>query len=133
MSIPIQSECNPNLPDEHVLWALVGLAGPSANAPLVVPVSILRKWSQHLYRCGLRHDPELQEIKYVPPQGPQDWIMSAGGSWVDVSEELPAEVTAPDTSHLSAAEKRILLDRLSAELTPDNNVQETEAAISYDE
>ena len=132
MSIPVQSACDPDLPEEHVLWALVGLSGPAANAPLIVPPSVLRKWSEHLYRCGFRHDPDLQEIKYVPPQGPHDWITSAGGQWVDVAEDLPAELTAPDLAGLSMAEKRVLLDQLNAELNPVGEAPVTEAQVSYE-
>ena len=133
MAIPIQSACDPNLPEEHALWALVGLAGPAVNAPLVVPVSVLRKWSEHLYRCGFRHDSSLQEIKYIPPQGDTDWIMAAGGRWVSIDEQLPAEVTAPDLSHLTAAEKRVIFQRLAGELNPADTDISQEAVVSYEQ
>ena len=43
MPIPLQTACDPASPEEHALWALVGLAGPAASAPLVVPTSTLRQ------------------------------------------------------------------------------------------
>jgi len=113
--LPLQTTCNPDAPDEHLLWALVGMAGPTSQAPLILPVDIMRKWSEHLYRAGFRHHPELQEIKYVPPTIGDNWVVGAAGEWVDINTPLPPETTAPDLSNLTPAEKQVLLDRLMAE------------------
>lgn len=123
MGLPIQSSCNTEDPEEHALWALVALPGVGETAPMAVPEHITRKWSKRLWDCGFRFHPELQTIKYVPPGANTDWVSGVGGRWTDIHEELPAEVTAPDTSHLSLGEKQVLLQRLSAELAeraPEN-------------
>lgn len=114
--IPLQATCNPDNPEEHLLWALVGMAGPTSQAPLILPVDIMRQWSKHLYAAGFRHHPEHQTIKYVPPITGNNWVIGAAGDWVDINQPLPPETTAPDTSHLTPDEKQVLLDRLTKEM-----------------
>lgn len=114
MPLPLQSNCDPNDPEEHVLWATVGLPGPGKNAPLTVPPQTQREWSKHLYDCGFRHHPELQKIKYVPPPDEVSWIQGFAGMWVPIDTPLPPEVTAPDISGLSAGEEQVLWEKLEA-------------------
>ncbi|AKK04602.1 putative DUF2744 family protein [Corynebacterium mustelae] len=128
-NIPLQQDCDMNDPDEHALWALVGLAGPTAHAPLVLPPQVLRKWSRRMWECGFRHNPELQEIKYVPPPLDTNWVLGAAGQWVGIDTPLPAEITAPDTSHLTDEEKRVLLARLVNELNPNDLVDGDRAEV----
>lgn len=116
--IPLQSNTNPADPEEHALWALVGLPGPGSHAPLILPGAIMRQWSAHLFKAGFRHHPELQEIKYVPPSGETNWISGNAGRWAPIDEELPPEITAPAVDHLSLDEKRILLEKLREEIEP---------------
>lgn len=111
-SIPIQSGCNPNDPEEHALWAFTGLAGPNSHAPLILPVPVKRKWSKHFYDCGFRHHPELQKVKYIPPSRATNWVEGGAGEWVDINQPLTPEQTAPDISDLSEAEQLILLQDL---------------------
>lgn len=114
--LPLQSSCDPTDPSEHFLWALVGLAGPR-NAPLILPPDIMRQWSKHLWECGFRHNPELQEIKFIPPVGVNvNWVQGVTGDWVDINTPLTPEQSAPDISHLSEGEKQVLLRRLQAEM-----------------
>ncbi len=119
MGIPIQSSCDMTNPEEQALWALVALPGPGATAPLVLPVDVMRQWSQRLYDCGFRHHPEEQTVKYVPPGPDTDWVMGAAGRWVPIDEPLDAGQTAPDISHLTMAEKQVLLRRLETEIHPE--------------
>ena len=114
--VPLQPTCDPNDPEEHALWALVGMAGPTSQAPLILPVEIMRQWSKHLYLAGFRHHPDEQQIKYVPPVQGDNWIIGSAGKWVDMDTPLPPEVTAPDTSHLTMEEKQVLMQRLNKEL-----------------
>lgn len=116
--IPLQSGCDPDNPEEHALWALVGLAGPNSHAPLILPEIVQREWSRHLHACGFRHHPELQTIKYVPPAKDTNWVLGAAGEWVDINTPLAPEQTAPDLSHLSDDEKIAVLRQLLTEFQP---------------
>lgn len=119
MNVPLQSSCRADVPSEHALWALPGIAGPTARAPLVLPRAVMEAWSEHLWECGFRHHPELQKIKYLPPGPNTNWLQGAAGQWVPIDQPLTAEQSAPDTDHLTADEKRVLIDRLTTELAPD--------------
>lgn len=113
--IPLQVECDPEDPEEMALWALICLPGLESQAAMLMPPQTLRGWSRRLHELGFRHHPEHQELKYVPPQGGEHWLDSASGRWVPIDQPLPPEVTAPDTSHLSDAELRVLGARLKAQ------------------
>lgn len=79
MSLPLQENADMTNPKEHVEWALVNM--DSSGAPLIMPRQVLQMWSEHLYRCGFRHDPTLQELFYAPPAGSSP--LEAGcGRWV---------------------------------------------------
>lgn len=82
MSIPTQQTIDPSKPEEHALWALVNM-GANAGAPLILPEPVLRSWSAHLWRCGFRHHPELQEIDYQPPAEDASVLEAGAGRWVD--------------------------------------------------
>ncbi|MFP7366280.1 DUF2744 domain-containing protein [Corynebacterium callunae] len=128
--IPLQSECDASSPEEHALWALVGLPGPGKNAPLMMPPPALREISQHLWECGFRHDPDLQKKKYVPPRSASNWIACGAGRWVPINTVLPAEDTVPDLSSWSVEEKRALLANLQSELQAETpNSQEDRAEV----
>ena len=117
--LPTQGTCNPDNPKEHAIWALIALPGASDTAPLVLPVEVMAKWSEHLYKAGFRHHPELQEIFYVPPVNNPNWVNGAGGRWVEKGEDLtPAECT-PRVGDLSEHEKHLLLDQLKKDLGED--------------
>lgn len=128
--IPLQPDCDMTMPEEHFLWALVALPGVESQAPMIVPPPLLRAWSAHLYRCGFRFDQRLQKIKYVPPAGQTHWMAGSGGRWVGIDEELPPEATAPSIEDLSLAEKQVLLDRLTAELSPIDEPEGDRAEVN---
>ncbi|NKW07047.1 DUF2744 domain-containing protein [Rhodococcus hoagii] len=65
--IPIQSKCDMNVPEEHCLWALVGIE--STGVPMLTSEVALRQLSAQLFAAGFRHHPELQEIKVQTPPG----------------------------------------------------------------
>lgn len=110
--IPLQVECDQDDPEEMALWALICLPGLESQAAMLMPPQTLRGWSRRLHDLGFRHHPEEQTLKYVPPQSGEHWLDSAAGRWVPIDQVLPAEVTAPDTSHLSDAELTVLGARL---------------------
>ncbi|NHP15261.1 DUF2744 domain-containing protein [Rhodococcus sp. IC4_135] len=80
--IPLQHECNPDDPEEHLLWSYTKLPMKvESGVYLVAMVSALRKWSKQQYDAGIRHHPELQTIEFVPPPGgismygpPGEWL-----------------------------------------------------------
>lgn len=80
--VPLQQECNPDDPEEHLLWSYTKLPMKLADgAYLVTMPEVLRKWSKQQYDAGFRHHPELQTIEFVPPPGgismygpPGEWL-----------------------------------------------------------
>lgn len=112
MGIPVQSECDLGKPDEHFLWALVNIGG-DIGAPLLLPEPIMRKWSEHLFYCGFRFDPELQQRWYEQPVGDssESFWAAPGGKWADTppteSDEVDKMLDA-----LSPAQQADLLTRL---------------------
>lgn len=81
MSIPRLETADMSSPEQHVEWALVNM--DSSGAPLVMPRMVLQQWSRHLYRCGFRHHPELQELFYQPVRGDGSVLEAATGRWVE--------------------------------------------------
>lgn len=113
MGIPTQDNCRVDDPAEHVLWALVNIGG-MIGAPLVMPKKVMEQWSKHLYRCGFRHHPELQEIFYEPPGEDATIWDGVAGRWVEAESVgvRPAELSVDKVEQLLAA----LDDRTRAEL-----------------
>lgn len=112
--IPLQEHQDPDNPEEHFLWALVGLPGPRGAAMLMSP-KILRKWSEHLWNAGFRHMPEHQTHEYHPPaRGEQHWL-NGSGRWVERGTvERAKRITAPDITHFTPEERRNLVNQLRA-------------------
>lgn len=108
----MQSECDLGKPDEHFLWALVNIGG-DIGAPLLLPESIMRKWSEHLFYCGFRFDPDLQQRWYEPPAGDssESFWSAPGGKWGDKPAETTDEIDRVLDS-LSPAMQADLLTRL---------------------
>lgn len=77
MAIPLQPQMDMDNPREHLLWALVSMGGKIA-APLLLPRPMMEDLSEHLYRCGFRHDPDAQERWYHPPGADSLWSQTAG-------------------------------------------------------
>lgn len=118
--IPLQQEADTDNPETALGWALVGLPFDGVSVPMVVQPKQYEEWSKQLWDIGLRFHPEHQKLKYQPPTGSElNWVMGSVGEWVPVDKPLPPEVTAPDTSHLSRAEKQIILERLTKEFEQD--------------
>ncbi|WP_426716523.1 DUF2744 domain-containing protein [Corynebacterium auriscanis] len=115
MGIPVQSNCDVSKPDEHFLWALVNIGG-DVGAPLIVPEEILRKWSEHLFLCGFRFDPDLQARWYEPPSGMsgESFWAAPGGRWVDTEPEK-VDVAGEILANLPTGVKADLKAKLLAE------------------
>lgn len=114
-SIPLQQDAA-DLPErDGYAWAFVSLPMQGTSATMVVQPSALTEWSRHIYDLGFRHFPELQTKKYSPGPSNENWFLGSSGSWVPMEEVLAPEVTAPDMSHLTLEEKRVIFERLSQE------------------
>lgn len=90
--VPLQHECDPNNPEEHLLWSYTKL--PMKVAPgvyLVTQVPALRKWSQQQWDAGFRHHPELQTIEFVPPPGGVT-MYGVPGEWLKTDEAAKRRV-----------------------------------------
>lgn len=120
MALPVQEHCDPEDPREHLLWAFLGL--DKVGAPMLIPEDALRRLSEQMYAAGVRHHPELQTIRYLPPAGTThlSWMSAAAaGEWVKVddprftAQEVPA--TPVDTSEWSAAQKIAVAQKLKDE------------------
>lgn len=123
--IPLQSQCNPEDPEEFALWAMVAEAGPSSQAPLIFPPAINRRRSKELWEKGFRHHPELQEKFYIPPHSDANFIEAAAGRWVSKDEALTPKDTAPRINDLTLQEARVLRDQLNSMLENDDDTHPT--------
>ncbi|BAH52299.1 hypothetical protein ROP_40520 [Rhodococcus opacus B4] len=111
----LQHECDMNNPEEHFLWSYVALELTHGHSvPLLTKPEILRKWSARQYKAGYRHNPDLQEIEYVPPAMGHS-PFGPTGTWVDTAKavELKAKNEAIQAEQLAAMRKQV------AEMMPD--------------
>lgn len=120
MALPVQEHCNPEDPFEHLLWTYLGLS--QVGAPMLIPEEALRRLSALQYHAGVRHHPELQTVRYLPPAGTThlSWLSAAAaGEWAPMDDprftahETPE--TGVDTSQWSAAQKIAIAQQLREE------------------
>jgi hypothetical protein len=108
MSLVTQDMCDPENPEEHVLWALFYLPQIFGAVQMTHP-SIYRAWSKHLHELGFRHHPELQQKKLqLPPRGPHH-AYNGAGMWVDLDAPEPELPVLPDISQLTDQEKYVII------------------------
>ena len=91
---PLRENCDPNNPEEAMLWMLVALPSQK-GAPLLMPVEYLRMMSKRLWDCGARPSAD-PVIKYRPPNGREPHWMVAPGTWVPVDEPDPPRQTTKE-------------------------------------
>lgn len=107
-----QDRCNPDNPEEYLLWAILGFEWNDQPFPMAVPIA--KAMSAHLKKCGVEHHPELQQIKYQRPYRGQQTMFNGSGRWVPVeTPDLPA-VVMPDVSQLTLEEQEVLLAQFRA-------------------
>lgn len=115
-NVPLTSDADPNNPRTALAHTMVGLPFQGKSMPIAVQPSQLYEWSEYMWERGARWHPELQKVKLASSVKDLDnWLLGSIAEWVPIDQELPAEVTAPDISHLTAEEKRVLLERLEEE------------------
>jgi hypothetical protein len=133
MALPLQHECDPNIPSEAFVWALVGLPGPR-NGPLLVPPQVLGQWSEHLWNLGFRHYPEDQTLEYQPATRDGEHWLGQAGRWVPIGTPMPPEVSTPSVTEMSAEERRHLVRQLqeSGELAHLIDVRDLEPDVAQE-
>lgn len=102
MPILDQSKADMDDPQQHVAWALTPVPISADGRPLVLPLTAIPYISEHLYKFGFRHHPELQTHKYA--QAETSNFMAANTRVIPVDEEESAPVPAVDLSQISDAE-----------------------------
>jgi hypothetical protein len=85
---PIQSECDPNSPEQHAAWCwAAGIPDPSPSRPMPIPLispQLTAGVSKMLWDFGFRFHPELQTV----------WVDGVAGLGMvaGLTENRPAEV-----------------------------------------
>lgn len=121
MAIPTVDNVDFDLPEQHVLPALVHLPA-AGGAPTITHPSTLEEWSKRIRRAGYVYVPwliekyanedgmirvsdlPLPEIRFDPPtKGPVSTI-NPGGKWVSVDEPLPQRPVIPDLTKMTNQE-----------------------------
>lgn len=88
--MPTQESCDPNIPEEFAVWAMVGIPG-MRGAPLPFPVGYLKQVSRRLWDAGFRWHPEHQTIRYKRPAADDPHWLTNPGSWVPIDEPVEQE------------------------------------------
>ncbi|WP_051407330.1 DUF2744 domain-containing protein [Nocardia sp. CNY236] len=111
MRFPTQNHCDPEDPEQHLLWALAQIP-MSRNQPMLLQESIARVISKHLYECGFRHHPELQQKKLQLPYRGQQHTLNGSARWVPADAEDPEPVVLPDMSAMTVHEQEHVINQL---------------------
>lgn len=128
---PTVENCDPNVPEEFAVWALVGLPGQT-GAPLPLPVKILRLVSKRLWDAGFRFHPELRTIKYRKPRGSDPNFLTSPGSWVPIDEPDEGEVTPEQAvKKLSPEQKAALRKQFGLDDEPPAPVLPEDDRVPY--
>lgn len=109
MGLPLQSEMDMDNPREHFLWMFTKML-EKMGAALLLPRPFLEELSQHIYDCGGRHHPELQEKWYEPPSPDAGTWDQMAGKWVD---HPPAD---PGSSSPESEAVRTVLEKIPPEM-----------------
>lgn len=109
--IPVdQRKADMSDPQQFAAWALSSFPVRDDGTPLILPVVSLPLVSEHLYRCGFRHHPELQEIRQEVDE--RAGMLQAGITWVPCSGDEEESVPQIDLSNLTDAEADAVADAL---------------------
>lgn len=86
---PTRARCNPDCPEEALLWTYVGL--PDSNgAPMLFPIDYCKRISRRQWDCGVRSPdstiPGTSIIKYQRPKTTDPHWLTSPGVWVDIND-----------------------------------------------
>ena len=112
---PTRENCDPNDPEEALLWMLMGLPG-MRGAAMIMPVKVLRMWSKRLWDCGARPSAD-PTVFYHPPKAGDINPTFAAGQWKE-TPYVPTE-SPVDVSKLSMAMKLELARQLREKVNAD--------------
>jgi len=105
-----QENCDLTKPEEHFLWMLMAI--PVGNEMMPILENSARTISKHLYECGARFHPKLQEKKYqAPPRGQQNH-MNGAARWVGMDAPEPEPLVLPDVGAMNHEEQQWLIAEL---------------------
>jgi hypothetical protein len=114
-------------PEEHFVWALRNLPAYAGVGMMTHP-GFLRKWSEHLWKCGFSHRDYLasladadgnihvsqlpaQTLKYQQPvRGPLHQYNPAA-RWVSADTPDPEPLRIPDIRQLTRQENEAMLNQ----------------------
>lgn len=113
MRIPRQSECDPENPEEHALWALV-CPPVVGQSPMLIPTFVAKKLSKALWDAGFRHNPELQRRKFQRPHRGQQHGLNGTGRWVPMDHADPDPVILPNLGEMTVAEREAVMAQARA-------------------
>jgi hypothetical protein len=130
---PQQEDCDLSDPEEHFLWALTQVPFGQFNSQPIQP-SLARTISKHLWECGFRHLPRLQNKKLQMPHRGQQHYLNASAKWVGMDEPNPDPVVMPDVKSMTVHEQELLLqefDRLGKTRPEPREETETAQVVRY--
>lgn len=126
--IPLQSECDPTVPEQAMLWAsmYVPVAGRS---PMIFPRMIAETFSKHYVECGFVHVDHVRSMadengmvhvdqlpkqtkKFQRPYRGQQHLLNGAGGWVSMDTEDPDPVVIQDPASMTSQEREAVVERL---------------------
>lgn len=114
MSFPTYESCQPGdgvepNPEQIFQWFLTAL--PFAGAtPFIIQPELRGEWSQYFWDLGLRHHPELQTKRIVPPIRGQRNSMNAAVAVVGVDDPDPSPEVIQDPATLTREAQELQLN-----------------------
>lgn len=97
--------------ERFAAWAFIGVPG-IGSAVMNMIGSIAKAWSKHLYKCGFRFHPELQDIKRQRPYRGQQHALNGLHAWVPVDTEEPDPIVIQDPVSMTVHEREAQVERL---------------------
>lgn len=105
-----QENCDLKKPEEMFLWALMAI--PVGNEMMPILETTARNMSKHLYECGARFHPKLQEKKYQAPIRGSQNAMNGLARWVDPEAPEPEPLQLPDIGAMTREEQEWMISEL---------------------
>lgn len=105
-----QENCDLSKPEEMFLWMLMAI--PVGNEMMPILENSARTISKHLYECGARWHPKLQEKKYQAPIRGSQNAMNGLARWVGMDAPDPDPLVLPDVGAMTREEQEWMIAEL---------------------